>query len=55
MCRITTISKLNSDRSNEHQLKHNESCNKAQIYANLLFYERKNIDCGVRTADILSS
>jgi hypothetical protein len=29
MCRIITISKLNSGWSYEYQLKHNESCNKA--------------------------
>lgn len=29
MCRIITISKLNADRSDEHHLKVNESCNKA--------------------------
>ena len=44
MCRISTISKLNADRSNEHHLKHNESCNKALIELDnmpmflLLFY-----------------
>jgi len=31
MYRIITISKLNADRSDEHHLKDNESCNKALV------------------------